>query len=240
MACVSSQNATTARFDCADRPEPTDFSRFNKKYLGRPKEYGVSGVTHLEPRLMNPDECPTYNPSPSSPGADFSESELVHLAREGSEAAFQLLFERHYAAVRGVAARMLLDLAAAEDVAQETFIRAARSLDCISNADGFRSWLFRVATNLCRDHIRASSRRGVREKEFVHSGLLEHDAECEAPIRVLDALASLPQQQREAIVLVFYENLPHAEAARIVGCAVSTISWRIMLAKRHLKSLLRS
>lgn len=167
-----------------------------------------------------------------------TDEELVRSALAGQESAFNTLFERHYEAVRGLAIRILLDLTVAEDIAQETFVRAARSLGSLSDPAGLRSWLFRVAVNLCRDHQRSAARRIAREQNYAE--LCQPECKREHPLapRIATALAKLPPAHREAIVLVFYENLPHAEAARVAGCAVSTLSWRVMLAKRTLKKLL--
>jgi RNA polymerase sigma-70 factor (ECF subfamily) len=95
-----------------------------------------------------------------------------------------------------------------------------------------------VATNLCRDRIRNQARRRLREEEFSRLTAQENPHSDERAHSLLKSLARLPHEQREAIVLVYYENLNHAAAARVAGCATTTISWRIMLAKRKLKSLL--
>lgn len=186
------------------------------------------------------DEGLPHSPRNPELSPESSDAALVLLARKGEEKAFEELFERHYAVVRGFAARLLLDTNLAEDVAQDTFLRAANSLETIKDAKGFRSWLFRVAANLCRDQIRSRTRRGLREMDFAASIHHHHQqsGEDDASRRVMEAMGALPPLLREAVVLVYYENLPHSEAGRIAGCAASTISWRVMLAKRQLKTFL--
>lgn len=175
---------------------------------------------------------------PADPESEPSDAELLVRARASNEAAFQQLFRRHYAAVRALAARILCDLGAAEDVAQETFVRLARRVDDWRDPAGLRSWLFRVAANLCRDHLRSKVRRSLRESDYLDLFVQNSPSNPPDALSVVAAMASLPPEQREAIVLVYYENLSHPAAAQIAGCAPSTISWRIMLAKRKLKSFL--
>jgi RNA polymerase sigma-70 factor (ECF subfamily) len=187
---------------------------------------------------MTSDETAHSPDLPACSESEPSDAELMVQAQASSDRAFKELFGRHYAAVRALAARILCDLSAAEDVAQETFVRFARELSAIKEPSGLRSWLFRVAANLCRDYLRSRTRRNYREGDYADLCLQAEPGRNPAATGVASALAKLPPQEREAIVLVYYENLSHPAAARIAGCAPSTISWRIMLAKRKLKSLL--
>jgi RNA polymerase sigma-70 factor (ECF subfamily) len=208
-----------------------------------PRIFGSAAFFCIEAPGMTPHANDSHLPSHPEPDVttqrdEPSATECWVSAVRGEEQAFTELFHQHYAPVRGLAARLLLDLSAAEDVAQETFVRAARSLAEVHDPTGFRSWLFRIAANLCRDRLRQQGRRRLREEEFVRLTTAAEQTSEDQTLRVVESLAGLPPEQREAIVLVFYENLSHAEAARIAGCATSTLSWRIMLAKRKLKTLL--
>lgn len=182
------------------------------------------------------------HPDESPEDPDFCsalpDAELLTLAASGDEDAFRMLFLKHYSVVRSVAARILCDLGTADDIAQETFVRFARSMADIRDPSGLRAWLLRVATHLCRDHFRSGTRRASRERDFSALCLPASDEQSQCFHDIPAALAQLPPLHREAVVLVFYENLSHAEAARVADCAVSTLSWRIMLAKRTLKALL--
>jgi len=185
-------------------------------------------------------DTPSKNHPPNNDAGGDVDAELLEQARAGDEAAFAKLFRRHYPSVRGMAARILLDLSAAEDVAQETFVRAARLLAQITDGSGLRSWLYRVAINLCRDRLRSQKRRLLREEEFMRlcSSTTQQKPD-ERALRIIEILRTLPATQREAVVLVYYENLDHATAARAAGCAASTLSWRLMLARRRLRQLLQ-
>jgi RNA polymerase sigma-70 factor (ECF subfamily) len=166
---------------------------------------------------------------------------LVRRALAGSDSAFAALFHRYYDPIRGFAHRIVLDHQASEDVAQETFIRAAAKLSSLRENQAFASWLFRIASNVSKDHLRAAK---SHHNKLLEAGLqveaLSPAGSSESPdvARVVKALASLPLKQREAVALVLFENHTHAEAAERLGCAESTISWRMALAKRTLRKRL--
>jgi RNA polymerase sigma-70 factor (ECF subfamily) len=90
------------------------------------------------PHANDPHYSAPMAPSTTPPSLEIEEQKRWQRAVEGNEEAFAQLFRKHYAAVRGLSARLLLNLAAAEDVAQETFVRAARALPAISGPTGFR------------------------------------------------------------------------------------------------------
>ena len=170
------------------------------------------------------------------PTSDEDLPKLVHSAGLGDEAAFSVLFTRYYERLRAFAWRMVFDSQAAEDIVQETFIRVARQIHTLRDGRTFDGWLFRIAANLSRDHLRCrishEKKIAAAAKESLSSTDKSHD-------RVEIALQSLPPSQRAAVALVFYEGCNHAEAARRLGCAEATVSWRIMLAKRSLKKILK-
>jgi RNA polymerase sigma-70 factor, ECF subfamily len=169
------------------------------------------------------------------PAADDDDATLITAARAGEAGAFAQLFDRYYPMIHAFAYRFCLHGADADDIAQETFIKASRSLQTFRGGD-LRSWLFRIAANAGRDLHRERSRRTrlhaeAGEQLSAQRGPSDADA-------VETALAALPLEQRQAVALVFMEGMNHAEAARAAGCAETTISWRIFRAKRRLKGLL--
>lgn len=179
---------------------------------------------------------------PSEPPDDLR---LHALAAAGDAVAFTALFHRHYPAIHAFAYRLALCPGAADDIAQDTFVHAARSLASFRRDASFKNWLYAIATNLARDLHRSRSRREARETAFAllapdpqHTHR-DHAATDSAHAAVRDALARLSPEQREAVALVYFENLTHAEAARVLGCAESTVSWRVFRAKSRLKKLLR-
>jgi RNA polymerase sigma-70 factor (ECF subfamily) len=160
---------------------------------------------------------------------------LAQRAAGGDEAAFERLFDRYYARVRGFAARLSGNLTDGEDIAQESFVRAARQMQMLREGTSFSSWIFRIASNLAKDRRRSESVRATAV-EVAAGNLLEENHHAD---RVADALALLPEAQRAAVLLVYFEGLAHGEAAKALGCAETTVSWRLMLARRKLKDLLK-
>ena len=167
---------------------------------------------------------------------DEDDQVLCARAREGCEESFEALFRRHHSALHAFVYRMCLDAGSAEDIVQESFIKAARSLHDFRGEASFRNWLYRIAVNSTRSWQRSA----VRLREATENLTRQHETVDREPdfSPVRDALASLADDLRHAVALVYYEDLSHGEAARILGCAEATVSWRIFRAKRRLKHLL--
>lgn len=166
------------------------------------------------------------------------EREWIRRSRDGDHDAFALLIKRYQQMIDSLAFRMTGSLADAEDMAQETFVQAFRQLDGYRGEARFSSWLYRIAMNLC---LNWQSRRQRREK--LHSDWSEHQ-ETAAPVEdkrtrlVQEALMKLNPKQRAAVVLTTYDGLNHAEAARVLRCSETTVSWRLFAARTKLKRLL--
>ena len=171
---------------------------------------------------------------------------LVSQSRKGDPAAFEALIRTHQRMIHSLTFRMTGSLADAEDLAQEAFIRAYRQLDSYQGTAKFSSWLYRIAVNACLNWRHRETRRGQ-----VHAGWAESNDALrpepespsgeDAPARAVQAaLLKLPAKQRAAIVLTVYDGHNHAEAAKILGCSETTVSWRVFAARRKLKRLLSS
>ena len=176
----------------------------------------------------------------SSPG----DAALVARAGRGDDRAFETLFRRHYDMVYSLAYRLLGRREDAEDVAQETFVRAARGLHGFRNESRLASWLYRIALNAARDFRRQTQKHHSIVSAYADAARRDtRDAHCrceaaDTSSRIRAALTNLQYKEREAIVLTVYEGLSHAEAARLVGCAEATISWRVFMARRTLRKSL--
>lgn len=159
-------------------------------------------------------------------------------ARGDDSEAFRELFNRFYPMIYSYCYRACLDRAGAQDIAQETFIKAARALETFRLGSSFKAWLYRIATNAAHDWRRDRVRQGkIAEipKDCLPGGAPESQPDYSA---VTAALEALPEDLRLAMVLVYYEGMNHADAARVLGCAETTVSWRVFRAKRRLKKLL--
>jgi len=182
----------------------------------------------------------TMNLSEPAEAAD-DEAQLIADAAVGSAHAFTLLFNRYHPMIHAFAYRLSLCPAEAADIAQDTFIQAARALGGFRRDASFKNWLYTIAANKSRDRHRQRVRREKLTADYTRLQAAEAGAPSdETAAAVREALAGLPLEMREAVTLVYYEGMNHAEAARVLGCAETTVSWRVFRAKQKLKQVLRS
>ncbi|MBX6341752.1 MAG: sigma-70 family RNA polymerase sigma factor [Thermomicrobiaceae bacterium] len=181
-----------------------------------------------------------------------SDEALVARARDGDLRAFNLLVERYERVVYALCLRMLRDGPAAEDAAQDTFIRAYTSLDQFQGAH-LRAWLLRIATNRCYDLLRARARRPAdsleAEAEEPGRGLeieahasdpVEEAARRELQARLEAALARLPADQRLVVLLHDVHGYQYDEIAEITGVALGTVKSRLSRGRASLREILRA
>lgn len=161
----------------------------------------------------------------------------------GDTEAYAALVKEHQKMVHAMAFRMTGSLADAEDLTQETFLRAFRQLDSFRRESKFSTWLCQIAVNLSLNWRVRENRRGDVHSKWAENAICENDSPGDFPdelsCRVQNALNKLPVKQRAAIVLTVYENHNHAEAAKILNCTEATISWRVFAARQKLKRLLK-
>ena len=152
---------------------------------------------------------------------------------------FDQVFRQREAEILRAAYRILGNWADAEDVAQETFIRLSRNGVDFANDSALRSWLYRVAVNLCLDRKR-SARKFDEVREIVASDPSPESATIRAQQRdlVMTALQSLPTRERAAVVMREIEGLPTAEVAAILGSSEATVRSQVASAIGKLRSVL--
>ncbi|OJT23233.1 hypothetical protein BO221_20420 [Archangium sp. Cb G35] len=151
--------------------------------------------------------------------------------------AFGELVARHQSAVRGLLRRLTGgDLAQADDLAQETFLRAYRGLRGYRGGAKFSSWLYRIACNVFFSRDRGS-RDALPEPPLLEAG----NAGLALPDLVLErhdlekALALLKPRERAALVLTYANELTHEEAAVVLDCPVGTLKTHVARAKEKLR-----
>jgi len=170
------------------------------------------------------------------------DEELLSRVAGGDPAAARALVARKLPRLMSLAGRMLGDGAEAEDVAQEAFLRVWKQAPkWRPGAARFDTWLHRVALNLCYDRLR-------RRREFAYAEPPEQVDEGPAPDRGLQALdvgrrvgralRSLPDRQREAIVLCHYQELGNIEAAAVMGVSVEALESLLGRGRRALRAAL--
>jgi RNA polymerase sigma-70 factor (ECF subfamily) len=164
------------------------------------------------------------------------------MAAGGDGAAFETLVHRHYGDCLRYAMRLLGARHDAEEVVQDTFVRAHRSLPRYENRDRFRAWLFRILVNRCRSAATAAARRQARMAAYAsHHPTVEPppSPDAERLARIQAALRQLPVRQREAFLLKHVEDLSYEEMAALSGQRVSTLKMRVKRARERLQLLLK-
>lgn len=167
--------------------------------------------------------------------------QLVARARGGDRLAFSRLLEDHYDLIYRAAYRWTGHRQDAEDIAQEVCIKLGRALESFDNRSAFSSWVYRITLNAVRDLQRARSRRGRgidRLAEVTPDDSPPDQEDAAAMGELWAAVRRLPEKQRDAVLLIYAEDMTHAAAAQIMGCAEATVSWHIHEAKKTLRGLL--
>jgi RNA polymerase sigma-70 factor, ECF subfamily len=172
------------------------------------------------------------------------EAELVARAAAGDHEAYASLVRPHERIAFRVAAAITGGSAGAEEATQNGLVKAYRSLDRFKDGAAFRPWLLRIVVNEAHNVVRAERRHrrlGLRAAE-------QHDAPGPAPDEqvlareeleeVLCALRLLPEQDRVAIALRYFAELPDPEAAALLGASQEAYRVRLLRARRRLQTIL--
>lgn len=171
---------------------------------------------------------------------------LARRAAAGDGEAFEALIGRHYDRIHRMAWRWLGRGDGAEDVAQTVCIKLGEAIRGFRGESAFATWLYRITYNATIDHIRQSQRIEATAPSILMALADRHLPPAPAPDdgHASDALwiavRGLPDQQRDAVLLVYAEDMSHAEAARIMGCAEKTVSWHLHAARKRLKAHLET
>lgn len=176
-------------------------------------------------------------------------SELLDAAdaqalQRGEKAALDRLMDRWQIPLRAYLYRHLHHEQDALDLAQETFVRVYRHREQFRPGARFSTWMFQIALNLVRDHVRSRQRRPTESLEAAPepaSGATVHgDVErSESVAAVREAIATLPDDLREAVILSEYEQLSHAEIGAVVGATPKAIETRLYRARDLLRKRLQ-
>jgi RNA polymerase sigma-70 factor (ECF subfamily) len=173
----------------------------------------------------------------------MTDAELVSRTRAGEPDAFGTLVARYYDACWRFAYHMLGERADAEDVVQDTFLRAYLAIGRYDERDQFRGWLFRILTNQCRN---AQTSRGRRTRRFVQDDVAIDTAAAPPPgvatgvedAALIKALGQLDPAQREALLLKYAEGLEYSEMSAMTGAGESALKMRVKRGSERLRALL--
>ncbi|MBN8707995.1 MAG: sigma-70 family RNA polymerase sigma factor [Verrucomicrobia bacterium] len=177
--------------------------------------------------------------------------EIARRAANGDEDAYACLIARYQAPIHSFVYRSVGNEETSLDITQEVFVKAWFALGRVREKARFSTWLFQIAVNLCRDHVKSKANRQSRvtysfarderdekpgEREFAHPDPApDRQAELSENASVLDAeIRNLPGDLRPAFLLGAVEGVSHKEAAEILGISAKAVEVRIYRARRIL------
>jgi len=177
-------------------------------------------------------------------------------AQKGDTEAFGILVERHRQQVYQVALAMVGHAETARDLTQDAFLRAYEAIARFRGDAKFTTWLRRIVTNVCLDHLRKGEHRMVVASYEEKLGSGDEDSEVgiltshrEAPdtgvsrkelgAAIVAALSALTPEQRTVLILREIEGLSYEEIAKTMDCATGTVMSRLFYGRRRLQALLR-
>jgi RNA polymerase sigma-70 factor (ECF subfamily) len=179
---------------------------------------------------------------------------LVERARQGDRAAFGQLVDEYKDKIYNYVARMLNDPYEAEDVTQEAFLRAYRSLPRFRGASSFHTWLYRIASNLAIDVVRKRKRQeptfsldeplesddGEYERELPDEtgGPEDRTSTRETRVAVRRAIMDLPEKLRDVMILYELQGETYEDIAGILDVPLGTVKSRLFNARNRLKESL--
>jgi len=149
---------------------------------------------------------------------------LVRAARDGSQAAFARLVDRHQGALRGFL-RRAHGWAEADDIAQDALVTAWSSLNRLRDDEGFRPWLFGIAWKKAQTAARSARRSAVRDHDWAATEAQQapDGVGPEEQMALEAAMAQLSPEQRAAVTLCLAEGWSHGEAAQALGLPLGTV-----------------
>jgi RNA polymerase sigma-70 factor (ECF subfamily) len=176
---------------------------------------------------------------------DATDNCLIAAYHQGDAAALRILVDRHLSAVSAFCYQLVLNRTQAEDLAQETFLKAIRSLTSYRGTAQFKTWLFAIAANLAKTSRALQWRETTAAIEFdqlatsVEQAPEQTALQNELATEIEAAMHELPLPLRAAIVLLVVHGTSPQEIAEIEGCPLNTIYWRIHEARKLLKRRLQ-
>jgi RNA polymerase sigma factor (sigma-70 family) len=186
--------------------------------------------------------APAAQPAPAAP----SDEALVGQLRKGEVAAGEVLVRRHYEPLMRYLQR-LAGPQVAEELHQQTWLSVLDHIDRFDAGTvggGFKSWLFRIATNKANDHWRSRGREKaakeglklVTDDELPHAGHRLEGTEQEHKLR--RAIEQLPEAQRQVLMLRYYSNMKFVDIAKMLGCPLNTALGRVHKAMIKLRAMM--
>lgn len=182
----------------------------------------------------------------------MTEKDLIGRAKNGDQDAFGQLVLAHQNKVYTLCVHMVTNRDEAEDLAQEAFLKAWRSLSSFQEESSFATWMHRLTTNVCLDHLRKQTRRqniavavSLDDEDSGWSEPADHSQDPQSHLereerkRALGrALAQLPEAHRQMILMREVSGMSYQEIADALGADLGTVKSRISRARERLRKIL--
>ena len=172
-----------------------------------------------------------------------SDDDLMLMYANGDADAFDTLFDRYHVSVYNFARTMLGPAGGAEDVLQEAFLTLAQTARSYEPMGKFRSWLMKIARNLCLNRLRAERiRQNVLSQERSNgaadsgrnSSPVDIAEDNERTVAIRDAIGRLPDRQREALGLYAFQQMSYREISEVLDTPMNTVKSLIFRARANL------
>ena len=168
----------------------------------------------------------------------LSEREIILLVKKGKKEAYQAIVERYMKRAYYIALGFVRNPQDAMDISQEAFIKAFRRIKSFDIERPFFPWFYKLIKNFCLDHLKRRSR--IQEVPLEEGRVLKEEHEDREMKEVLwKGIESLPVEQREMIILRYFQQLSYQEISEITGKPVGTVMSSLFYAKKRLKETIK-
>ena len=157
----------------------------------------------------------------------------------GNKEKLSELIDKHERELLHLCCVVLRDLSMAEDAVQETFLKAFRHMDTFRGECSERTWLYRIALNVCRDMRRSKWLRMLDRSVDIDTLQIPVQGASDGSIALMQEIMRLPVRQREVIFLFYYQDMTLAEIGSMLGAPVSTVGDRLNRARKQLRKALK-
>jgi RNA polymerase sigma-70 factor (ECF subfamily) len=207
----------------------------------------------MDPVTSDPNRDPSSKPDPS-------DGTLVTKTLAGDRSCFDQLIRRYQRQAVAVSYRLLGNSQDSLEVTQDAFLKAFTSLDTLQKPEAFGGWLMRIVSNLSLNYRRSRKTRtsvplgevlGPQggEQTEAHGGGSEWMSSSADPVRGLEgkelgvklkqALAQLPEKQRQAIMMFTIDEMPQKDVAAALNCSVEAVKWHVFQGRKKLREILK-
>ena len=167
------------------------------------------------------------------------DQQVMMEVRNGDVEKLGILFERHHRTLFNLFLRLTGNRNLSEDLVQEAFMRILRFRHTYRAESLFTTWMYRIARNVCTDHFRSRKHEAAWDEETPEPVSQELNAgerleQRQETVLLREALARLPEEKREVLVLSRYQNLKYEEIAEILSCSVASVKVRVFRAHQDL------